>query len=319
MGFRVLKTALAVLIAMYLAHLMGIKTPAAAGLLAILGIEVTKKKGIQSALHRLAASVLALLMGSLLFMLFGFRVWVVGLFLLIVFPLLHRLRIAEGAVTGAVVMLHLFAYEDAGWASVGNELLLLLVGLGTATAINIAYMPKADKALVAHKIRIEELFSMIFVSLAKHLRDNTVIWDGHELLEVSEEIDKGAQLAKRAMDNTLFMTGDPYWRVYFFMRGEQLESIHRMMLLVAQVYQTLPQGEMLAAILEDISHTVKEDYYTGKAEKELQELDARYKKLPLPGNREEFEVRSAILQLNRELMHYLSIAKKQKKHRSEAG
>ena len=41
--------------------------------------------------------------------------------------------------------------------------------------------------------------------------------------------------------------------------------------------------------------------------------------MPLPESREEFEVRSAILQLNRELMHYLSIAKKQKKHRPEAG
>ncbi|MGO4275846.1 aromatic acid exporter family protein, partial [Paenibacillus sp. TAF58] len=68
-----------------------------------------------------------------------------------------------------------------------------------------------------------------------------------------------------------------------------------------------------------ISQTVKEDYYTGDAEKELQALDARYKQLPLPESREEFEVRSAILQLNRELMQYLSVAKKQKKQRPEAG
>jgi uncharacterized membrane protein YgaE (UPF0421/DUF939 family) len=319
MGFRVLKTALAVGIAMYLAHIFGVNTPAAAGLLAILGIEVTKKKGIQSAVHRITASILALLIGSFLFIIFGFHVWVVGTFILIVFPLLHRLRITEGAVTGAVVMLHLFAYEAAGWKSVLNEMSLLIIGLGTATLINIAYMPKADKAIVAHKQRIEALFSDIFVNIAKHLRDNTNIWDGKELLEVSEEIEQGAGLAKRSLDNTLLFGGDPYWRVYFFMRGEQLESIHRMIVLVAQVYQTLPQGEWVAAILEDISQTVKEDYYTGEAEKELQELDARYKQLPLPESREEFEVRSAILQLNRELMHYLSIAKKQKKHRPEAG
>ncbi|NOU99081.1 aromatic acid exporter family protein [Paenibacillus planticolens] len=319
MGFRVLKTALAVGIAMYLAHAFGVKTPAAAGLLAILGIEVTKKKGIQSALHRIAASMLALLMGTLLFKLFGFHVWVIVLFVLLVFPLLHRLRISEGTVTGAVVMLHLFAYEDAGWTSVVNEMLLLLIGLGTATLINIAYMPKADKAMVAHKKRVEDLFSSIFVNMAKHLRDNSVIWDGKELLEVSEEIDQGARQAKRALDNTLIFGGDSYWRVYFFMRGEQLESIHRMIVLVAHVYQTLPQGELLAKILEDISQTVKEDYYTGVAEKELQELDARYKRMPLPESREEFEVRSAILQLNRELTHYLAIAKKQKKHRPEAG
>ncbi|MDQ0915468.1 aromatic acid exporter family protein [Paenibacillus sp. V4I5] len=319
MGFRVLKTALAVVIAMYLAHVFEIQSPAAAGLLAILGIEVTKKKGIQSALQRIAASMLALLTGSLLFMVLGFHVWVVSIFILVVFPVLHRLRITEGAVTGAVVMLHLFAYESAGWTAVLNEIYLLLIGLGTATLINIAYMPKTDKAIEGHKQRIEALFSDIFINMAKHLRDNTVVWDGKELLEVSEEIDQGAGLAKRTMENTLIFGGDPYLQVYFFMRGEQLESIHRMIDLVAQVYQTLPQGEWVAAILEDISQSVKEDYYTGDAEKELQALDARYKQLPLPESRGEFEVRSAILQLNRELMQYLSIAKKQKKQRPEAG
>ena len=96
---------------------------------------------------------------------------------------------------------------------------------------------------------------------------------------------KGQGLAKRTMENTLIFGGDPYLQVYFFMRGEQLESIHRMIDLVAQVYQTLPQGEWVAAILEDISQTVKEDYYTGDAEKELQALDARYKQLPLPESR----------------------------------
>ncbi|MZQ87390.1 aromatic acid exporter family protein [Paenibacillus sp. 5J-6] len=319
MGFRVLKTAIAVGIAMYLAHVFGIKTPAAAGLLAILGIEVTKKKGIQSAFHRIASSMLALLMGTLLFRFLGFHVWVVVLFILLVFPVMHRLRITEGAVTGAVVLLHLYAYQDAGWAAVWNEMVVLLIGLGVATLINIAYMPKADKAMAAQKKRVEDLFSVIFLNMAKHLRDNSIVWDGKELLEVSEQIDLGAALAKRSLDNTLLFGGEPYWRVYFYMRGEQLESVNRMLVLVAQVYQALPQGELLAKILEDISQSVKEDYYTGEAEKELQELDARYKMMGLPESREEFEVRSAILQLNRELKMYLSIAKKQKKHRAGAG
>ncbi|WNR42303.1 aromatic acid exporter family protein [Paenibacillus roseipurpureus] len=319
MGFRVIKTAIAVIIAMYLAYVLGVHTPAAAGLLAILGIEVTKRKGILSALHRIAASILALLISSVLFMLLGFHIWVAGLFVLIVFPILVRLRITEGAVTGAVVMFHLYAYESATFASVWNELLLLLIGLGSATAINIAYMPKADAQLLAHKQKIEQLFSDIFVNIAQHLRDSTIVWDGKEILEVSEEIERGASLAKRSMENTLLFGGDPYWRVYFFMRGEQLESIHRMLDLVAGVYQTLPQGEWVAAIFEDISQSVKEDYYTGEAEKELEELNTRYKRMPLPESREEFEVRSAIRQLKRELMHYLAIAKKQKKHRPEAG
>ncbi|MEW9698868.1 aromatic acid exporter family protein [Paenibacillus sp. SI8] len=319
MGFRVLKTALAVVIAMYLAHVLGIKSPAAAGLLAILGIEVTKKKGIENSLHRIAASVLALLVGSFMFWMFGFHAWVVGIFVVIVFPILHRLGISEGTVTGAVVMFHLYAYETAAPLAVWNEIALLLIGLGTATLINIAYMPKTNKTIECHKKRTEELFSVIFLKIAQHLRDNSIIWDGKELLEVGEEIERGAAVAKRTAENSLIFGGDPYWRVYFYMRGEQLESIHRMIGLVAQVYQTLPQGELVATIFEELSVSVKEDYYSGVAEKDLQELDHRYKEMPLPASRQEFEVRSAILQLNRELMQCLTIAKKQKKQRPGAG
>ncbi|NEW06429.1 aromatic acid exporter family protein [Paenibacillus sp. SYP-B3998] len=319
MGFRVLKTALAVVIAMYLAHLLGIKSPAAAGLLAILGIEVTKKKGIINSIHRIIASLLALLIGSAMFWVFGFHAWVVGLFIMIAFPILHRLGISEGAVTGAVVMFHLYAYETSDALAILNEIELLVVGLGTSTLINIAYMPKTDKAMVAKKTKIEQLFSDIFVKIAQHLRDNSLVWDGKELLIVGEEIEHGAELAKRSMDNSLIFGGDPYWRVYFYMRSEQLESIHRMIDLVAQVYQTLPQGELVATIFEDLSQSVKVDYYTGSAEKELHELDKRYKEMPLPDSREEFEVRSAIRQLNRELMQYLTVAKRQKKQRPETG
>ncbi|UJF36027.1 aromatic acid exporter family protein [Paenibacillus hexagrammi] len=319
MGFRVIKTALSVVIAMYAAHVWGLASPASAGLLAILGIEVTKKKGLQSAVQRIGASVMGLLFGSLLFHVFGFHAWVVGLFVLIVFPILHRLKLSDGMVTGAVVMFHLYAYQNAGAEAILNEIKLLVVGLGTATLINIAYMPKADRNLVREKERVERLFSDIFRHIASHLRDNTLVWDGKELLEAAEAIEKGAALAKRSLDNSLIFGGDPYWRVYFYMRGEQLDLIHRMTDLVARVYQTLPQGELVAAIFDDLSEHVKEDYYIGHTEKELEVLNERYKEMPLPGSREEFEVRSAILQLNTELLQYLYVAKKQKKQRPAGG
>ncbi|MNJ52394.1 hypothetical protein D3C77_477260 [compost metagenome] len=44
----------------------------------------------------------------------------------------------------------------------------------------------------------------------------------------------------------------------------------------------------------------------------LTEWEQEFKKMELPATREEFEVRSAVLQLCRELAMYLSIAKKDK-------
>jgi uncharacterized membrane protein YgaE (UPF0421/DUF939 family) len=315
MGFRVIKTALAAVTAIYISEWIGLASPISAGLLAILGVEVTKRKGISNALKRIAASVFALLFGALLFSLFGFHIWLVGVFVCVVFPLLHRLRLSEGAVTGSVVMFHIFLSGIISLHGIWNEIQLLLIGLGTATLINIAYMPKMDKAIYAQKARVEQLFSQIFLHIAEHLRDNSVIWDGRELLEAEEAVQQGAELAKNSLENSLLFGTETYLNVYFYMRSEQLDSIERMTALVAQVYQNLPQGEWIASLFESLSEDVKNEYYTGRTEKLLSSLEERFKQMPLPASREEFEVRSAMLQLDTELMHFLSIAKKQKKQK----
>lgn len=299
---------------MYIAQIFGINSPANTGLIAILGVEVTKKRGIRSSILRITASILALLIGTVLFWFLGFSPLVVGIFVIVVFTVLYRLGNSEGIVTGAVVMFHLIGYKTVDPMAVLNEVEMLFIGLGTATLINIIYMPKTDKMMLAHKQNVEKLFSDIFSKISQHLRDHSFVWDGKELLDAKDEIERGAALAKRLMENSLMTEKDPYWQNYFIMRGEQLESVHRMLGLVAQIYLTLPQGKLLATIFEEISISVKEDYYSGIAEKELHELDRRYKEMPLPMNREEFEQRSAILQLNLELAQYLSVSKKKKIH-----
>lgn len=70
-----------------------------------------------------------------------------GLFVLILYPILSRLKLKEGIVTSSVIMFHIFNEQRYGFDLIVNEIALLLVGLGTATLINIVYMPKADKQL----------------------------------------------------------------------------------------------------------------------------------------------------------------------------
>ncbi|WP_423802946.1 aromatic acid exporter family protein [Paenibacillus dendrobii] len=59
-----IKSALAAIVANYAAELLGIHSPANTGLLAILGVEVPRRRGIRSALNRITASVFALGAGS---------------------------------------------------------------------------------------------------------------------------------------------------------------------------------------------------------------------------------------------------------------
>ncbi|WP_409346863.1 aromatic acid exporter family protein [Paenibacillus sp. MBLB4367] len=315
MGIRVLKTAIAATLAIYLAQWLDLGSPLSAGLLAILGVDVTKKRSLKSAGIRILASLFGLFVGSILFYVCGFQVWVMALFVMSVYPILAKLKLSDGIVTGTVVMIHLFVAESIEAAMIWNEVMLLFVGLGTATVINLIYMPSPERRLQEARKRIDELFSVIFGEIAIHLREgDNHIWDGKELLAAGQAIREGLSLSEHSAENRLFYA-DNEWEGYFEMRRQQLDTIDDMLDLVSQVYQSLPHGEAAARLFDMLKVDVKETFYTGNAEKELDALERSFKSMELPQTREEFEMRSAILQLCLELKVYLSIAKTLKKRK----
>lgn len=317
MGIRVIKTAAAAVIAIYLAQGLELTNAFSAGLLAILGIEVTKKKGLKSAVTRILASVLGMLVAMAAFTLFGYQVWVISIFLLIVYPILVWAKLQDGIVTSSVIMLHLFAYKTVTLALLGNEILLLVIGFGVATVINLLYMPKAYRELELEKCRVEKAFSGIFEEIAAHLVDPDRVWDGQELLEVLEGLSRGEELARHSAENSIFQE-EEHWVRYFDMRKQQADSIQRMLDLVSRVYQTVPHGEAVSRLFGRLSEDVKSEHYEGTVERELLVLEEEFKRMPLPETRLEFEVRSAILQLCYELESFLSVAKELKKQKKPA-
>ncbi|TVX99655.1 aromatic acid exporter family protein [Paenibacillus cremeus] len=316
MGIRILKTALAVTTSISLAQAFGLASPLSAGLLAILGIDVTKKRGLQTSFQRIVASLVGLLVAVALFWALGYQLWVIGLYILILYPVLNRLQLKEGIVTSSVVMFHVYAAGKPDALLLLNELALLLTGLGTATLINVLYMPKEDKQLLNFRHRLEELYSRIFKEIAQHLRYTDHVWSGQELLDVEDLLDQAEASAKRLSENTL-RSQEALWGLYFFMRRQQLERIERMVQLVAQVYQTLPHGERLATVFDEMSVDVKIEHYTGRSASLLTELEQGFRAMALPASREEFEVRAALLQLMVELKTYLTIAEREKRPLAE--
>lgn len=312
MGIRIIKTALAAIIAIYTAVYLKLDPPLGAGILAILGVEVSRMKGLKSAVQRFVASSLGLFFASLVFTIFGFHIWVVALFILMTFPVLARFQLKDGIVTSAVIVFQLFAHGEVTVDVLENEVLLMIVGLGWATIINFIYMPKDQHLLESLKASVERLFGVIFTEMALNLRNPSHIWNGSELLEVHRMIEEGARRAVLNKENRVFGQ-EHYWSTYFEMRRLQLESMQVMLEELALVYEKLPQNEPLAEILELLSEEVKSEVYRGITEKRLSDLRQLYRTMELPRTRDEFELRAAIFKMRMELERYLEIAKRLKK------
>lgn len=312
MGIRVVKTAAAVFIAIALAKAAHLDYALSCGLIAVLGIDITLKRSLQAVLVRIVASMTGLVVASVIFQILGFHLWAISLFVLIVFPILARFQLGDGFVVSSVLVFHIVDKQQVNLPNFGNELGLLILGLGTACVINLLYMPRADKRLAEVRAQVDELFTSIFNHMADHLRDPLTVWDGKELLEAPDVIKQGLELATRAAENKLFQAADS-WSLYFEMRRQHYDSITRMIDLLAQVYQSLPHGEAVAQLFNGLSDGVKSEYYAGHVEASLLRLEKEFKGMALPATREEFEVRSALLQLCLELKTYLNMSKKGKK------
>ncbi|MNU57539.1 hypothetical protein D3C71_466640 [compost metagenome] len=311
MGFRVIKTTIATVLAIVIAHLLGILNPLSAGLLAILGVDVTRKRSIRTVSSRFFASILGLVMSSALFYIFGFHIWVLAVYILIGFPLISRANLKEGIVTSSVVVFRVFGGGDVSFHALFTQILLLIIGLGSAVVVNLIYMPNDEDKLTGIRWKVDGLFGLIFERIASQLRDPDYVWDGQELIEASREVELGLSTAKRALDNQVIAPNEA-WTIYFYMRKQQLDRIESMLQLISQVYQRMPQGESTAVLFDQLSIDVKNETYTGTTEHMLKELETEFKAMELPTSREEFEIRSAILQLCRELALYLDISKKSK-------
>ncbi|MDP5273964.1 aromatic acid exporter family protein [Chengkuizengella sp. 2205SS18-9] len=312
MGIRIIKTAIATVIAIYIATYFQLSFPLSAGLLAILGVDVTRRRSLLNVLHRILASVLGLLLASFLFYIVGFYIWVIGVYILLAYPILSKMKLKDGIVTSSVIVFHVFSVQTIHFDVILNEIWLLLIGLGSATLINFLYMPKVELNMKTIRNQVEDLLSEIFNQMSYHLKDSSTIWQGKEIIEVEKKINEGLELAKRFSENNLFRQENE-WLNYFHMRSRQMESIHKMVNLVAQVYESIPQGKMTAAVFDELVKEVKEEFYTGRVLDDLKRVETLFKEMELPKTRKEFEVRSAILQLCLELKDYLNIAKKEKK------
>lgn len=311
LGSRIIKTAIAASLAVWIAEMLSLPFSTSAGILAILGVQPTRKKTVQNVLARFFASIFGLLIGSLFFFLMTFSPWVIGFTILVFFPFLVRFHMQAGIITGVVVILHLYSVQTMTWELLGTELAVIVIGFGTALIVNLSYMPNLKKQAQDTIQTIDRQLSRVFHHFQNHLLDETYIWDGAEFIELEQTLAEGKDLALRTMENHLLRNEDDFYR-YIRMREKQFDWVQHMMSIIARIDQTVPQSYLLAELFADLSEQVRSPYYSGKVLHRLKDLYDKIDKMELPQSRKEFETRSSLFQLLRELEYYLTIAEKEK-------
>lgn len=299
---RTIKTAIAVFIAIYLAHRLNLELYTFAGIAAILAIHATRKESIKVTGKLFASAQISLLIGYFLFSLLDVHFYVIGLALLIIIPVLFLAKLEQGIVMSSVVIIHLYSAETVNVAFYLNEVLLLTVGMGVALLVNLIYMPNRSKELSAIREELDKQYSSLFHHLSNHLRQENYVWDGAEFLTIAQLIKKGKETALFDIENYVSRKELEQYH-YFEVQENRFQYIERILTLVSRVDQVLVQGVMLSNMFARLSEILKENKKGDLPVLygDIRLLRKEYEEMELPATRKEFEIRAALLMILNEL------------------
>ncbi|MGM7701873.1 aromatic acid exporter family protein [Pseudalkalibacillus sp. Hm43] len=302
-GYRTIKTAIAAPIAILIAQAFNLEFYISAGILAILCIKVTKKKSIVSSWERFAACLVGILFAFIFFEGISYHPLVLGLLLLVFIPTMVALKLKEGVITSSVIILHFLVIQDFTWAIVWNELGIIVIGIGMALVMNL-YMPSMEKQLKKYQGELESKFEIILKEIASFLREGKSDWDGKEIVEADEIIQKAKSLAFRNVENHLTRHEDQYYN-YFKMREKQYEILGRVMPIITAIDHTYVQNFRIADFLDDIADAIHPGNTAQIYLDELEGMREAFREMDLPKDRSEFETRSALHYFLTEMEQYL--------------
>src|SRR5699024_11608484 len=98
------------------------------------------------------------------------------------------------------IILNLYSAGHIPLSFLGDQFLLISVGIGTALLFNL-YMPSLDKHLIAKQKQLEHNFQIILQEIALFIRNENDTWDGKELKETEDLLQSSLDLVEIDKEN----------------------------------------------------------------------------------------------------------------------
>ncbi|MBP1155609.1 MULTISPECIES: aromatic acid exporter family protein [unclassified Paenibacillus] len=303
-GFRTIKTAIGVSLSILLAQAMQLEYYTAAGILTLLCIQKSRKQSAQAVISRLFACLAGLLFSSLLFELIGYQPYSFLVLLLLFIPFCVRFRIQEGIASSSVIVMHVYMQGTIEPAFFLNEILVMIIGLGIGLLINW-YMPSIDKELNRYKEEVDQLISGILTEIACYLKEGYTLWDGKELLQLSDALQKAKRLAALDAENNLHRKENSYEH-YFQFKQQQYDILERMLPSISRITVQMEQGIRIGDFVQNLSLHLNNRNQMAHFRETLRDIREYHKQLPLPESRHEFENRASLYAVANELERFIN-------------
>lgn len=299
------KVILVIWLAIQLATFFGLQYPSSAGIIGLLSLLDTRRSTLITAKRRILSMTSAILAAIICFSLFGLNIWAFVLSMSIYIPMAYKYEWDIGLSVSTVGVFHLL---DAGSLTVPvilNEIGLFVIGVGLALLANI-YMPSYQKDIIAAKDGVELLFKGILLRFHHILSTGESSDEIYRIRQLEREIQAGLELVYRDQSNQLFQRTD-YEVHYFEMRLEQSHYLQQMVEDINHCHFSAEESLILAQLFKDTAQQLEDKSTPIHLIHRIDHYLQVFRERPLPKSREEFESRSMLLQIFRDLERLIQL------------
>ncbi|GAA5417847.1 hypothetical protein Pryu01_02923 [Paraliobacillus ryukyuensis] len=255
-----LKTGLAVAIALYAANLIGFPSPVFAGIAALFAIQPSIYQSFQTIVEQLQANVIGVSVATIAAYTLGVDPFVVGFTVVVVIGVTRYFKIGESTV--AIAIIAVIAVMESTDVPVIELALLrfssLMLGIISAFIVNLVFLPpKYETNLFKQIDRITSDILQWLRITTRHLSDNPSLKG--EIYRIQQEV--------RRMDHTYLLFSEE--RIYF--RKNRLAKARKLIVFRQLIATTRKSFDVLKAFhhLDERIKSIPPDFQTVL----IQELD----------------------------------------------
>ena len=305
MKLKIAKVIVSAFVALLVAQALHLTTPSAAAIIAILSVMDTKKVSLAATGQRLAAAVLALVIGMGIFAIFGFDVMSFGLYLLCYIPLAYLVKVDIGVAPSTVLVIHLWTQQQLTFELFVNELLLVTIGAGVAILLNW-YMPSYRQEIERVREEIEDKMREVLLKMSGFLTIGNGKNDGEVLQLLKEKLSEAREYVRLEAENHLTKEVT-YDYQYFEMRRDQSKLLEIMATNLNEFRWDGEEMSILSEMFKQTAQQLAEQNTASQLIDDIEELLEQFRERPLPQTRREFEKRAQLYQLLRDLKRFVQL------------
>ena len=300
------KITVAAVLAILCAQALKLDFAVSAGIVAILSVQPTKKETLRTALARLLAFAVALVISITLLNFLGFTVPVFFLYLLLFILVCQWRKWISAMAMDSVLISHFLSFGKTGLPEINNEVLLFLLGVGFGILVNLLLHKKTDY-IEELKNKTDEQIKLALHRMALRIQNPDLAdYDGSCFSSLNKSLFTAKKQAEENYNNQ-FSKKDTFDTLYLEMREKQTKILYEMYKAARNLKAIPPTARLLSDFLEKVSNEYHKDNDVKALLDELVLIHDKMKAHPLPQTRSEFEDRANLFILMERLKEFLHI------------